>query len=70
MWSGPGSSWRLLVAVLERLGAFDEECVRRPAIRDRAVAVMFQPIVLLPKGTVVAYEALTGQLPFEGSSHP
>jgi EAL domain-containing protein (putative c-di-GMP-specific phosphodiesterase class I) len=27
-------------------------------IRDRAVAVMFQPIVLLPKGTVVAYEAL------------
>jgi EAL domain-containing protein (putative c-di-GMP-specific phosphodiesterase class I) len=27
-------------------------------IRDRAVSVMFQPIVLLPKGTVVAYEAL------------
>ena len=27
-------------------------------IRDRAVVVMFQPIVLLPKGTVVAYEAL------------
>jgi EAL domain-containing protein (putative c-di-GMP-specific phosphodiesterase class I) len=27
-------------------------------IRDRAVAVMFQPIVLLPKGTIVAYEAL------------
>jgi EAL domain-containing protein (putative c-di-GMP-specific phosphodiesterase class I) len=27
-------------------------------IRDRAVAVLFQPIVLLPKGTVVAYEAL------------
>jgi EAL domain-containing protein (putative c-di-GMP-specific phosphodiesterase class I) len=27
-------------------------------IRDRAVTVMFQPIVLLPKGTVVAYEAL------------
>ena len=27
-------------------------------IRTRAVAVMFQPIVLLPKGTVVAYEAL------------
>jgi EAL domain-containing protein (putative c-di-GMP-specific phosphodiesterase class I) len=27
-------------------------------IRDKSVAVMFQPIVLLPKGTVVAYEAL------------
>ena len=27
-------------------------------IRDRAVSVMFQPIVLLPKGTIVAYEAL------------
>ncbi len=30
----------------------------RELIRDRAVTVMFQPIVLLPKGTVVAYEAL------------